>query len=182
VLALGVSEMMYAAFPKATEGELSRRLAELVRKETCADVAVALDMGSAVRVGGGKQGTRSTINILGDVCEAVIAALYLDGGMEAARRFIEANWRVRMLAVEGPRRDAKTALQEWAQGRGLAAPVYEIVGRSGPDHALRFEVEVKVESLPVYHGTGRTRREAEQDAAALALLSQGVWKAAGDVE
>jgi ribonuclease-3 len=109
----------------------------------------------------------------------VIGAIYLDGGLEPARRFIVDNWRARMLAATKIVRDAKTTLQEWAQGRGLAAPAYAIVARSGPDHAPRFEVEVNVAGLPPRRGQGRTRREAEQEAAAAALLGEGVWNADG---
>jgi ribonuclease-3 len=177
VLALVVSEMLIAAFPQAPEGELAQRLTGLVRNEACAAVASALDLGDAIRLGGGEaqSGGRRKAAILGDVCEALIGAIYLDGGLEPARRFVVANWQARMLATPSIVRDAKTTLQEWAQGRGLTTPAYAIVGRSGPDHAPRFEVEVSVEGLPSHRGGGRTRREAEQDAAAAALVSRGVW-------
>jgi ribonuclease-3 len=181
VLALIISEMLIEAFPRAPEGELAQRLAALVRNEACAEVARGLDLGEAIRLGGGEaqSGGRRKAAILGDACEAVIGAIYLDGGLEPARRFIVDNWRARMLAATNIVRDAKTTLQEWAQGRGLAAPAYAIVARSGPDHAPRFEVEVNVAGLPPRRGQGRTRREAEQEAAAAALLGEGVWNADG---
>jgi ribonuclease-3 len=181
VLALIISEMLIEAFPRAPEGELAQRLAALVRNEACAEVARGLDLGEAIRLGGGEaqSGGRRKAAILGDACEAVIGAIYLDGGLEPARRFIVDNWRARMLAATKIVRDAKTTLQEWAQGRGLAAPAYAIVARSGPDHAPRFEVEVNVAGLPPRRGQGRTRREAEQEAAAAALLGEGVWNADG---
>jgi ribonuclease-3 len=177
VLALIVTEMLLQVFPEAEEGELAQRLAGLVRNEACADVAVNLDLGDAIRLGGGEQqsGGRKKAAILGDVCEAVIGALYLDGGIEPAKRFIEAHWRDRMVNWQGPLRDAKTTLQEWAQGKGSPTPTYAIIGRSGPDHAPRFEVEVTVQSIAPGRGEGRSRREAEQTAAAAMLVREGVW-------
>lgn len=181
VLGLAIAEMLMVAFPKANEGELAQRLTALVRNESCADVARDLDLGSAIRLGAGEaqSGGRWKAAILGDVCEAVIGALHLDGGIDVARRFIDAHWRAKML--ETPRstaslRDGKTTLQEWAQGRGLGTPTYEIVARSGPDHAPRFEVEVLAGDLAPLRGEGGSRREAEQDAAATMLVRHGVWK------
>jgi len=184
VLALVISEMLIDAFPRATEGELAQRLTALVRNEACAEVARALDLGEAIHLGGGEDqsGGRRKAAILGDVCEALIGAIYLDGGLEPARRFVVDNWRANMLSATRIVRDAKTTLQEWAQGRGLAAPAYAIVARSGPDHAPRFEVEVNVVGLPPHRGQGRTRREAEQEAAAAALLGAGVWTVDGPVD
>jgi ribonuclease-3 len=177
VLGLVISEMLIEMYPKATEGEMSDRLAELVRKETCAEVATALDLGGGIKFGGGRAQRTSlvTINVLGDVCEAVIGAVYLDGGLEAARRFIAVNWHDRILAWPGSHRNAKVTLQEWAQSKGLQVPDYDIVAKSGPDHEPHFEVEVIVETLVPTRGTGRTRREAEQSAAAALLVREGVW-------
>jgi ribonuclease-3 len=182
VLGLIVAEMLLEAFPKAPEGELAQRFSDLVRNETCAEVALDLDLGDAIRLGGGEDqsGGRRKAAILGDVCEAVIGALYLDGDLAAARRFVEANWRTRMVAWQGRLRDAKTTLQEWAQGRGLPAPIYAIIDRTGPDHAPSFTVEVTVEPLQSGRGDGRTKRDAEQLAAAEVLRREGVWKASGD--
>lgn len=178
VLGLVITEMLLEAFPKASEGELSRHLAELVRKETCAEVATALDFGASLRFGGGhaQLSTLLTTNVLGDVCEAVIAAIYQDGGIEAARKFIAAQWSERLNATPGPRGNAKAALQEWAQGKGFAVPDYTITAKSGPDHEPHFDVEAKVGALPPARGAGRTRREAEQAAAAALLTREGVWK------
>jgi ribonuclease III len=184
VLALVISEMLIEAFPRAAEGELAQRLTALVRNEACAEVARALDLGEAIRLGGGEaqSGGRRKAAILGDACEAVIGAIYLDGGLEPARRFVVDNWRAKMVAATRIVRDAKTTLQEWAQGKGLAAPSYVIVGRSGPDHAPRFEVEVNVTGLPPRRGQGRTRREAEQESAAAALIGEGIWNADGPAD
>jgi ribonuclease-3 len=177
VLGLAIAEMLLAAFPDASEGELSPRFAELVRRETCADIAVSLGLGEALFIGGGKAQQRAlqTRNVLGDVCEAVIAAIFLDAGYASARAFIERHWHERMVSVRTPRANAKTALQEWAQGRGLPPPVYTIADRSGPDHNSVFAVEVKVQGLAPDRGEGRTRREAEQAAAAAVLVREDVW-------
>jgi ribonuclease-3 len=177
VLGLVVAEMLLESFPDASEGELSSRLADLVRKETCAEVAVALDVGAAILFGGNKAQKRAlqTVNVLGDVCEALIAALYLDGGLPAAQTFISTHWRARMLEATVAGRNAKTALQEWAQARGHGTPTYRIADRSGPDHAPTFEIEVMVGALRPGRGEGRNRREAEQAAATAVLEREGAW-------
>lgn len=177
VLALVVADMLYHAHPGAEEGDLARRLNSLVRRETCAEVAAALGLGEAVRLGAGERqsGGRHKEAILGDVAEAVIAAIYLDGGFDAARAFVEREWRPRMEALSGPLRDPKTTLQEWAQGRGLPTPVYEAVGRSGPDHAPEFTVRVAVVGGPEGEGRGKSKREAEQAAATGVLVREGLW-------
>ncbi|HUG61098.1 MAG TPA: ribonuclease III [Methylomirabilota bacterium] len=177
VLALVIADMLYRAYPKADEGELARRLNSLVRRETCVEVALALDLGPAIRLGAGerKSGGRSNEAILGDVMEAIIAAIYLDGGFEPARAFVERLWRPRMEALSGPLRDAKTTLQEWAQGRGLSTPSYRMVDRSGPDHAPSFTVEVVISDTTMGEGRGRSKREAEQAAAADVLVREGLW-------
>jgi ribonuclease-3 len=179
VLGLVIAEMLLAAYPAAPEGDLSRRLAELVRRETCAEIAVAIDLGSALRFASGRTSRAAllTTNVLGDACEALIAAIYEDGGLEAARKFIATHWASRVNTVAATGRNAKATLQEWAQGRGLDVPAYTIAGKSGPDHDPRFDVEVRVATLEPARGDGRTRREAEQAAAALLLTREGVWGA-----
>jgi ribonuclease-3 len=170
--------MLLDAYPKATEGDLSRRLADLVRKETCAEVAAAVDVGGALRFGGGKaqRAALLTTNVLADVCEAVIAAIYQDGGLKAAQKFIAAHWQEKVLAELGPHGNAKATLQEWAQGKGFGVPDYTILTKSGPDHEPHFDVEAKVGALPPARGEGRTRRDAEQAAAGAMLKREGVWK------
>jgi ribonuclease-3 len=177
VLGLAVAEMLMEAFPEASEGDLSTRLAELVRKETCAEVAAALDLGSALYVGGGRaqKAAIATANVLADVCEAVIAAVFLDAGYEPARDFVGRNWRDRMLSARASRRDAKTSLQEWAHKNALPTPVYALAERRGPHHDSVFVVDVTVENRDAARGEGRTRREAEQAAAGALLLREGVW-------
>jgi ribonuclease-3 len=177
VLGLTVAEMLYVAFPDASEGELSRRLAELVRRESCADVALDWDVGPFLVLGGGevKGAGRRNAAILADVCEAVFGAAMLDGGYEAASTVIGKAFAGRLAAPRRPLRDAKTALQEWAQGRGRPTPTYELVGRSGPDHSPKFRIAANVEGLEPGVGVGSSKRIAEQDAARAVLLREGVW-------
>ena len=178
VLGLVVATMLHHAFPKAEEGELARRLNQLVRRETCAEVARDLSLGDALVLGdseaqtGGKRKTA----ILADVCEAIIAAVYLDGGIEAAQTLVRRHWEPRMRSYTGPLRDPKTMLQEWAQGRGKAAPRYEIVERSGPDHAPRFVVSVEIEGEEPGTGAGGSKRVAEQTAAEVVLRREGLLR------
>src|SRR5205807_3206178 len=124
VLGLVVSDMLFRAFPKADEGEMSRRLADLVRKEACADVARAIELGEAIRLGASEvnAGGRSRTAILADVCEALIGAVFVDGGYDAAAGLITRLWEERMRTPVRPLRDSKTVLQDWAQGRGLPTP------------------------------------------------------------
>ncbi len=120
-----------------------------MRKETCAEIARAIDLGAAIRVGSSEAnaGARKRPAILADVCEAVIGAVYLDGGYKAAEALVERLWQVRMRATAQPLRDPKTVLQEWAQARGLPTPAYREVARSGPDHDPEFRVAVQLPDL-----------------------------------
>jgi len=180
VLGLVISEMLFEAFPKADEGELSKRLADLVRKETCAQVARAMELGSAIKLGASeaKAGGRRRAAILADVCESVIGAVFLDGGYGAAAAVVRRSWESLMLASAGPPRDAKTALQEWAQARGLPTPTYREVERTGPHHDPEFRVQVELPDLAPAEGLGRSKRAAEQAAAAAMLVREGVETAA----
>jgi ribonuclease III len=176
VLGLAISEMLFAAFPKADEGELSKRLAELVRKETCADVARSVDLGEAIKLGSSElnAGGRRRTAILADVCEALVGAAFLDGGYPVAAALVERLWGERLRARARPPRDAKTALQEWAQGRGLPTPSYREIGRTGPHHDPEFRISVELPNLAPAEGTGRSKRAAEQAAAAVLLEREGV--------
>lgn len=178
VLALVVAEMLFASFPDANEGDLARRLTALVRNETCAEVARELEIGPALRLGGGEDqsGGRNKATILGDVCEALIGAIYVDAGLEGTRGFIADHWRQKMLSLAGPQRDAKTTLQEWVQGRKLPTPVYQMTARTGPEHAPRFVIAAIVDGFEPGRGEGGSRREAEQNAAAALLVREGVWQ------
>jgi ribonuclease-3 len=176
VLGLVISDMLFRAFPKANEGELSRRLADLVRKETCADVARVLDLGAAIKLGASEanSGGRRRLAILADVCEALIGAVFLDGGYPAAAELIERFWGERMRTPARPLRDPKTVLQEWAQARGLPTPSYKEVERTGPHHDPEFRVSVALPELKPAEGVGRSKRAAEQAAAAAMLAREGV--------
>jgi len=176
VLGLVVSDMLFRAFPKAQEGELSRRLADLVRKETCADIALAMDLGAAMKLGSSESqaGGRRRVTILADMCEALVGAVFVDGGYAAAEALIGRFWSERLLRPSKPLRDAKTTLQEWAQARGLPAPVYREVARTGPHHSPEFRVAVELQGKPLAEGTGKSKRAAEQDAASAMLAREGV--------
>ena len=176
VLGLVISDMLFRGFPKADEGELSRRLADLVRKETCAEIAVSIELGAAIKLGSSEvnAGARKRPAILADVCEALIGAVYLDGGYPAAADMVERLWQARMQAKAQPLRDAKTILQEWAQARGLPTPAYREVARSGPDHSPEFRVAVQLPQFAPAEGSGRSKRAAEQAAAAAMLAREGV--------
>lgn len=176
VLGLAVSEMLFEAFPKAEEGELSRRLADLVRRESCADVARSIDLGDSLRLGASeiRAGGRSRIAILADVCESLIGAVFLDGGYKAAKVLVERYWSDRMRKPARPLRDPKTMLQEWAQARGLPTPSYREVERTGPHHDPVFRVAVILPERDPAEGRGRSKRAAEQAAAAALLAREGV--------
>ena len=176
VLGLVVSDMLFHAFAKADEGEMSRRLADLVRKEACADVAREIDLGQAIRLGASEAnaGGRGRTAILADVCEALIGAVFIDGGYPAASALIERLWSERMRTPARPLRDSKTVLQEWAQARGLPTPAYREVERKGPDHDPEFRVTVELPHIPPAEGFGRSKRAAEQAAAAAMLTHAGV--------
>lgn len=175
VLGLVVSDMLYRAFPRANEGELSRRLADLVRKEACADVARAMDLGPALKLGNSEShaGGRLRTTILGDACEALIGAVFLDGGYEAADALVGRFWKERMLKPLRPLRDPKTMLQEWAQARGLPTPAYRELARTGPHHDPEFRVAVALPDRPPAEGLGSSKRAAEQNAAAAMLERVG---------
>lgn len=181
VLGLAVADLLYRSFPKATEGELSRRLAHLVRRETCAEVGAAWNAGAFIRLGSGEKqsGLRKKEAILADVCEAIIAAVFLDGGFDAARALVERSFGPKMIEPGRSVRDAKSTLQEWALGLGLPAPTYREVERTGPDHAPVFHVEAIVEGREPGLGEGRSKRLAEQAAAAAFMEREGITVEAG---
>jgi len=172
VLGLVIAEALLDADRDAAEGALAPRLNALVRKETCAEVATALDLGPALRLGRSEMltGGRRKQALLGDAMEAVIAAVYLDAGFEAARAFVLRAWGDRIAAVEATVRDAKTTLQEWAQARGLAPPIYADLDREGPDHAPVFSVEARLEDGRSAEGRAASKRAAQQVAAEVLLL------------
>lgn len=176
VLGLAISELLFQAYPKADEGELSRRLADLVRQESCAEVARAIDLGTALRLGNSESnaGGRARTAILADVCEALVGAVFLDGGYREALTLVERLWGERLRAPQRPLRDAKTQLQEWAQGLGLPTPAYREVERTGPHHNPEFLVAVSLPDRQPAQGRGTSKRAAEQAAAAAMLSREGV--------
>jgi ribonuclease III len=173
VLGLVVAESLYTQFPDEPEGLLSRRLNDLVSRETCAEIARALGVGAQALLG--KQarddGAADSDNVLGDIVEALIGALYLEGGIEAARRFIRQAWGDRLSSDDGAPKHPKSALQEWAAAHDRRPPVYQVAGRSGPHHAPSFEVEVSIKGVGEARASGPSKQEAET-AAALALLAK----------
>lgn len=173
VLGLAVAEHLLAADPTCREADLALRLNALVNRTACARAARAVDLGAALTLSKAEEasGGRDKDTILADACEAVIAALYLDGGLEAARAFVKRAWGEALLQGARAVRDPKTALQEWAAARRLDAPVYTVEGRAGPDHAPRFVVDVRVGGAGAARGEGGSKRDAER-AAAAALLEK----------
>ncbi|HRF09780.1 MAG TPA: ribonuclease III [Xanthobacteraceae bacterium] len=176
VLGLAIAEMLYASFPGNLEGELSQRHTALVRNETCVEVAQLLELGPHLRLAPGERnaGGERNPSILGDACEAVMGAMFLDGGYETARQMIERYWRPLMTATAQAPRDAKALLQEWALGRGLPVPSYREVGRSGPDHKPEFRVSIELPGIEPAEGIGPSKREAERAAASSMLAREGI--------
>ncbi len=175
VLGLVITEMLYKTFPGADEGELSRRLASLVRKESCADVALAWGADAVIELGEGEDpATATKVTILGDVCESIIGAIFLDSGYAAAKTIVTAAFAEKMRSPGRPLRDPKTALQEWAQARGLPPPLYRETTRSGPDHAPEFTVSVEVPGYQNAEAKGFAKRLAEQAAAAAFIAREGI--------
>jgi ribonuclease-3 len=176
VIGLLAAERLAELYPLAPEGDLTIRLHALVNRDACARVARRMDLGPALRLAGGetKTGGRDKDSILGDACEAVMAAVYQDGGMGAAREVFLNLWSEEFAEIDAVQpRDPKTALQEWAQGQGKPLPVYAVLDRSGPDHAPKFTVAVEVEGLQPASAEGRSRRDAEKAAAAVLLQREG---------
>ncbi|MCZ4353200.1 ribonuclease III [Roseovarius aestuarii] len=173
VLGLVMAEALLSHDPSASEGQLAPRFNALVRKEACADVARSIDLGAVLKLGRSEMlsGGRRKDALLGDAMEAVIAAVYLDAGFEAARDVIINLWAGRIDAVEADARDAKTALQEWAQARGLPPPSYDQTARSGPDHAPVFTITATLRTGVSSASSAGSKRQAEQ-AAAKALLDK----------
>lgn len=177
VLGLIAAEMLHTLYPKDDEGALALKFNHLVRAEACAAAAEASGIVDNLILAKSESGSggRHKVAITSGACEAVIAALYIDGGIEAARAFIARYWTETIAALTEEMRDPKTRLQEWAQSRGPKAgpPVYKIIKREGPDHAPVFQVEVSVMGKEPQTGTGTSKREAEQDAARKMLTVVG---------
>ena len=175
VLGLVMAEALLEIDQTAPEGTLAPRFNALVRKETCAEVARQIELGGVLKIGRSEMlsGGRRKDALLGDGMEAIIAAIYKDGGFEVAKTIIINLWGDRIKNVKGDARDAKTMLQEWAQARGQNPPNYEVMSRSGPDHAPDFLVKVILESGETSEALAGSKRQAEQMAAKALLQKIG---------
>jgi ribonuclease-3 len=171
ILGLVIAELLYDRFPHEAEGLLSRRFTALVRMETLARVASSLTLGPNLDLSRSESetGGRENPSILADACEALIAAIYLDGGMKPVQKFIHTHWEAILREDPTPPKDAKTSLQEWSQARELGLPVYDVVSMSGPSHAPNFIISVAIGDLPRQSADGPSKRKAEQSAAQVML-------------
>lgn len=179
VLGLVVAEMILAAEPDASEGEVALVFNRLVRRDMCAEIARELGLGAGLVLSPGEadSGGREKQTILADACEAVLAALYIDAGFDGARDAIRRLWAPYL--TEPPRHtasDPKTALQEWAQGEGLAIPRYREIAREGPDHMPSFTIAVEVEGFAAAEGAGKSKRNGEREAARAFLVRERIWR------
>jgi ribonuclease-3 len=173
VLGLAIVELLEETYPVATEGDLARHLNRLVRGETCAKVGRALNLGEYLMLSDSEAGSggRLKATILADAIEAVLGAVFLEAGYNKARDVVRTLWENEEVSFGHAAADPKSALQEWAQGQGLALPSYVEVERTGPDHAPSFTSEVRIKSKQPARGQGASKRAAEQ-AAALAMLER----------
>ena len=174
VLGLTMAEALFAADRTATEGQLAPRYNALVKGETCAAIAREIGLGDVLKLGRSEMlsGGRRKEALLADAMEAVLAAIYLDAGLEAARTVILRLWAERLKNVDQDARDAKTALQEWAQANGMTPPRYVQTARTGPDHAPEFEITVRLDDGREAVATGKGTKRSIEQAAAQALLDR----------
>lgn len=177
VLGLVVADWLYASHPSAAEGEMSVRLNALVNAETLASIAEEVGLTDFIKAGRELRGVsgRKRVNMRADVMEALIAAIYLDGGFDPARDFVRRFWEGHAESAASARRDPKTELQEWAHQRHSVTPAYAVASRTGPDHDPTFVVSVSINGIEGTQGTGRSKREAEQAAARTLLVREGIW-------
>jgi ribonuclease III len=179
VLGLAIAELLTQTFPEASEGELARRYNQLVRAETCAEIAKEWELGQLILMSGGEaeSGGRGKKTILANACEAVLGAIFIEAGYQAARDVVFRFWASELASLDLAAPDAKSILQEWAQGRRLSLPRYVEIAREGPDHKPRFTSEVQIDGVAPERGHGANKRAAEQAAALAMLLREGVWQA-----
>lgn len=171
VLGLVIADMLYEMYPQEAEGDLAKRHSALVCGAHLADMGRKLSLGNEIVMSSSESesGGRDNDSNLEDACEALIGAIYLDGGMQAISSFIHAHWEEAARTTKAPPKDAKTALQEWAQGRGLPLPEYHVTGQSGPSHAPEFTVELVVKGLKPKEATAGSKKQAERAAAEMML-------------
>ena len=179
VLGLAIAELLTQTFPESSEGELARRYNQLVRAETCAEIAKEWELGQLILMSGGEaeSGGRGKKTILANACEAVLGAIFIEGDYQAARDVVFRFWATELASLDLALPDAKSILQEWAQGRRLSLPRYVEIAREGPDHKPRFTSEVQIDGVAPERGHGANKRAAEQAAALAMLLREGVWQA-----
>lgn len=176
VLGLVIAEHLFRAHPGDEEGQLTHVLSSLVRSEACADAGDTIGLSDLVIIGTGERAKGMNLNrmLLGDVMEALVAAIYLDGGFEAARGFVLRSWQTLLDHPSVATKDAKTFLQEWALARALPIPSYTILSREGPDHEPVFAVSVEVQGKEPATGSAKSKRAAEMDAADTFLKREGI--------
>jgi ribonuclease-3 len=178
VLGLIVADMLFRKYPKASEGDLNRSLVTLVRAESCAAIARQLELGAELNLGESERRSGGSENetILGDACEAIIGALYLDGGLGIAYEFLDRIIGAQLDLSVNQRPDAKTTLQEWAQAQGLEPPAYRVVEQTGPHHAPEFTISVELGGFAPLAASGPSKRLAEHKAAEAFLFREKVWR------
>ncbi len=176
VLGLSIAEVLNETYPEESEGDLAKRFNRLVKGQTCALVARRIGLGPHLIVSDSEAGSggREKDTILADAVEALLGAVFLDGGYEKARAVVRLLWQTNDLDLPHVAADPKSMLQEWAQGQGLALPEYVEIARKGPDHAPRFTSEVRIAGRPPARGEGASKRAAEQAAASALLHREGV--------
>lgn len=182
VLGLVIAELLVEREPAASEGILARRFNRLVKREACAAVGRAIGIGRAMRLSQSEEesGGRNKDTILADAVEALLGAIFLEAGFDTVRTVVRRLWAPLLEGLPETVTDAKSALQEWAQGQGLALPHYVETGREGPDHAPVFTTEVRIAGREPARGSGASKRQAEQSAAAALLAREGVWRTKSD--
>ena len=178
VLGLLTAEELWRRYPKFEEGDLAPRLNALVRKETCAKAALHFAVDQYIMMSEWEEGAggRKKKAILGDVMEALLGALYIDGGLEAARQAFDKFWVPNLEDLSKFHRDSKTALQEWSQQKKLGTPDYVVVEADGPAHAPAFKIEVRVKGKKPAQGEGRSKRQAQMEAARRFLVREKIWR------
>jgi ribonuclease-3 len=183
VLGLVIAELLCEIYPTANEGDLAKLYNRLVRGGTCAAIARELNLGPflVLSEAEAESGGREKETILADACEALLGAIFLEAGYETAQKVVRMLWGSRVGASSpADAADAKSLLQEWAQGQGLDLPAYVEIDRQGPDHAPRFTAEVRIRGRKPARGEGASKRAAEQAAATALLAREGMWKRGAD--
>ena len=176
VLGLVIAEHLFRAHPGDEEGQLTHVLSSLVRSEACAEAGDTIGLSDLVIIGAGERAKGMNLNrtVLGDAMEALVAAIYLDSGLDEARAFVLRCWDAQLKAPKLAAKDPKTFLQEWALARALPIPAYKIISREGPEHEPVFVVSVEVKDRPPAEGTAKAKRAAEMDAAEQFLKREGI--------